>query len=132
MNRHHISVQSPQVEIEMAGLDDECHIDVGGYHLIIHVLACTLAAQDRLSREYAMDYCRGVSVAALHSNPISDTRQVAGGLNLESEFPSEFGGNFPAFGSDKISAPVYGCHAGNRVALLRHTPDLCLKPLVKS
>jgi hypothetical protein len=100
----------------MAGLNNEGGIDVGGYHLKIHIPADTFATQDGLSWEYAMNDCHRFRVVVLRRDPISDTRQVPCGLNIESESPGEFGRDFPPRRSDEIAAPVHGRDPSNRVS----------------
>lgn len=54
----------------------------------------------------------------LHSYPVTDTRQVNGGLHTEPEFPRKFSRDLPDLISDQIRASVNRCHTGNTLIAL--------------
>ena len=52
---HQVALEPAHVEIELTGLDDERHVDVGSDHLELDVPARGLPSQKRPARKYTMN-----------------------------------------------------------------------------
>ena len=73
---HQVALEPAHVEIEVTGLDDERHIDVGSDHLEFDVPAGGLPPQKRLARKHVMNRRVRSCIPIAHANPIPHAGQV--------------------------------------------------------
>ena len=78
-DHHEVTLQAPDIEIEMAGLHDERHVDVCRDHLELDVAAGGFAPQEGSAWQQAVNAGLRAGIAVLHAHPIAHTRQVHGG-----------------------------------------------------
>ena len=132
VGHNQVAIESPYVEIILAGLDNKGDVDVRGDHLKVHGLAGALAAQERFSWYHVMNDGRATRCVALHTHPVSHTRQVDGRLNRKTEFAGEFRVSLLVLISDEECPPINSRDARNTVSRLEEASRSLLEPIVKA
>lgn len=69
---HEIALQSSHIEIKVAGLDNEGHIDIGGDHLELDIAARLFPSQKRCSGQNVKNARISTEVVIIDADPIAD------------------------------------------------------------
>jgi len=124
-NRFHPSIRSHDqvplqpvgIEIEMARLDNEGDVDVGGDHLLIVAAACGPAPQVSPARKDLVNDGGPAVVVILRRDPVTDARQVRGLVALVEELSGQLRRHVAGLVSEAVRTAIDGADAGDRAAL---------------
>ncbi len=116
VHHHQVALQPAHIEIEMARLHDERHIDVRRDHLEIDVLAGRLAPQERPSGHHIMDARMRIRIVILHTHPIAHTRHIHRGCGGVKELARQLGRHFALFIADDIAPAIDSSHPRQALA----------------
>ena len=116
VDHHQVALQPAHIEIEMARLHDERHVDVRRDHLEIDVLAGRFAPQERPSGHDIMDARKRIRIVILHTHPIAYTRHIHGGCSGMKELARQLGRHFALFIADDIAPAIDSSYPGQALA----------------
>jgi hypothetical protein len=105
---HHdqVALEPRHIEIEVAGLHDQRHVDVGRNHLQLDVATCNLAPQERPARQQFMDDRVRARVQETDADPVADARQLLRTSHVVPVPPSQFRWNLADLVADEVAVAV--------------------------
>jgi len=113
-DHHEVALQPSDIEIEVAGLHDERHVDVCRNHLEFDVAAGGFAPEEGSAWQQVVNAGLRASIAVVHAHPIAHARKFGGGLGEVKEFAGQFGWHLAVLAPDQVppsvnrSDPGYG------------------------
>lgn len=105
-DHHEVALQPSDIEIEVAGLHDERHVDVCRNHLELDVAAGGFAPEEGSAWQQVVNAGLRAGIAVVHAHPIAHAWKFGGGLGEVEEFAGQFGWHLAVLAPDQVSPPV--------------------------